>query len=77
MAVAGAGVLWTSISLSFILTGTWINLLLYAFELLIGLHYLVRVRGWAKALLGATLLLDTVSTIFVCQIAWVVRDNTL
>ncbi|KIK58138.1 hypothetical protein GYMLUDRAFT_697473 [Collybiopsis luxurians FD-317 M1] len=59
------------VPLSYILTGTWINLLLYAFELLIGFYYLVCVRGWkSKMLLGTVLSIDTAGTALVCYIAW-------
>ncbi|KAJ3881332.1 hypothetical protein F5051DRAFT_425861 [Lentinula edodes] len=57
--------------LHFLLAGAWVNLLLYTIELLVGTYFLFKIPGkHAKALVAVALLVDTISTISVCQFTW-------
>ncbi|KAJ3866167.1 hypothetical protein EV359DRAFT_79809 [Lentinula novae-zelandiae] len=55
----------------FLLAGAWINILLYTIELLVGTYFLIKTPGkHAKTLVAVALLVDTISTISVCQFTW-------
>ncbi|KAJ3857364.1 hypothetical protein EV368DRAFT_77849 [Lentinula lateritia] len=57
----------------FLLAGAWVNLFLYTIELLVGTYYFFKTPGkHAKALVAVALLVDTISTISVCQFTWMV-----
>ncbi|KAJ3893947.1 hypothetical protein GG344DRAFT_74547 [Lentinula edodes] len=62
-----------AVSPGFLLAGAWVNLLLYTIELLVGTYFFFKIPGkHAKALVAVALLVDTISTISVCQFTWMV-----